>query len=126
MRKTDVAIAKNYLKEDELNVLNRIVNAYLELAEVQALDRKPATMTQWIVRLDDFMRLSGREILTHAGQVSAKVVQVKAGEEFEIYRQWQLNSPSQAERDFEAAISKQVKAIEQVKRVRKKNKGETK
>lgn len=126
VRKTDVAIAKNYLNEDELNVLNRIVNAYLELAEVQALDRKPMTMAQWIVRLDDFVRLSGREILTHAGRVSAEVAQVKAETEFEIYQQRQLAAPSHAEQDFVAAISKQVKAIEQVKRVGKKNKGKNK
>jgi hypothetical protein len=123
VRKTDVAIAKNYLNEDELNVLNRIVNAYLELAEVQALDRKPMTMAQWVVRVDEFVRLSGREILTHAGRVSAEVAQAKAEAEFEVYRQRQLNSPSQVERDFEAAISKEVKAIEQVKRVGKKSKG---
>lgn len=122
VRKADVSIAKNYLNEEELNVLNRIVNAYLELAEVQALDRKPMTMAQWITRLDDFVRLSGREILTHAGRVSAEVAQAKAEAEFEVYRQRQLSSPSQAERDFEAAISKEVKAIEQVKRVGKKNK----
>ena len=123
VRKADVSIAKNYLNEDELNVLNRIVNAYLELAEVQALDRKPMTMAQWITRLDDFVRLSGREILTHAGRISAEVAQAKAEAEFETYRQRQLSSPSRAEQDFEAAISKEVKAIEQVKRVGKKNKG---
>jgi len=123
VRKTDVAIAKNYLNEDELNVLNRIVNAYLELAEVQALGRKPMAMAQWVVRLDEFVRLSGREILTHAGRVSAEVAQAKAEAEFEVYRQRQLNSPSQVEKDFEAAISKEVKAIEQVKRVGKKSKG---
>lgn len=123
VRKADVSIAKNYLNEDELNVLNRIVNAYLELAEVQALDRKPMTMAQWITRLDDFVRLSGREILTHAGRISAEVAQAKAEAEFEIYRQRQLSSPSQSEQDFEAAINKEVKAIVQVKRVGKKNKG---
>lgn len=122
VRKADVSIAKNYLNEEELNVLNRIVNAYLELAEVQALDRKPMTMAQWITRLDDFVRLSGREILTHAGRISADVAQAKAEAEFEIYQQRQLSSPSQAERDFEAAINKEVQAIEQVKRIGKKHK----
>ena len=126
VRKTDVAVAKNYLNEDELNVLNRIVNAYLELAEVQALDRKPMTMAQWVVRLDEFVRLSGREMLTHAGRVSAEVAQAKAEAQFEIYRQRELSSPSQAEQDFETAINKQVKVIEQIKRVGKKNKAKSK
>jgi len=120
VRKSDVSIAKNYLNEDELNVLNRIVNAYLELAEVQALDKKTMTMVQWITRLDDFVRLSGREILTHAGRISAEIAQAKAETEFEVYRRQQLSSPSLAEQDFEAAVTKEVKAIEQVKRVTKK------
>lgn len=123
VRKTDAAIAKNYLNEDELNVLNRIVNAYLELAEVQALDRKPMTMAQWIARLDDFVRLSGREVLTHAGRISAELAQAKAEAEYGTFQQRQLAAPSRAEQDFEVAISKQVKAVEQVKRVGKKNKG---
>jgi hypothetical protein len=55
--KQETEIAKNYLNEDELNVLNRMVSAYLELAELQALNRKPMYMNDWIVRLDDFIKL---------------------------------------------------------------------
>jgi len=68
VRKEDVAIAKNYLTESELQVLNRIVNLYLEYAELQALERKPMTMRDWITKLDDFLKASGRELLDHAGK----------------------------------------------------------
>lgn len=111
-RKADVAVAKNYLSEDELVVLNRIVTAYLEFAELQALDRKPMTMADWIAKLDGFLRLSGREILTHAGRMTAEAAQGKAEAAFEVYRQQQLAVPSRAEQDFEAALAKPVKALE--------------
>lgn len=110
-RKADVMVAKNYLTEDELQVLNRIVSAYLEFAELQALERKPMTMAQWLAKLDDFLRLSGREILTHAGRITAEAAQNKAGAAFEVYRQQQLAVPSRAEQDFEAALARPVKAL---------------
>ena len=69
-RKAEAAIAKNYLAADELEALNRIVNAYLEFAELQALNRKPMYMGDWVAKLDDFLRLSERKILRHAGKVS--------------------------------------------------------
>jgi hypothetical protein len=111
-RKADVAVAKNYLTENELQVLNRIVTAYLEFAELQALNRLPVTMAQWISKLDDFLRLSGREILTHAGRISAEAAQGKAEAAFEAYRQQQRGLPSRAEQDFETALLKPVKALE--------------
>ncbi len=112
LRKADVSVAKNYLSEDELVVLNRIVTAYLEFAELQALDRKPMTMVEWIAKLDAFLRLSGREILTHAGRITAEAAQGKAEAAFEVYRQQQLAVPNRAEQDFEAALAKPVKALE--------------
>jgi hypothetical protein len=69
-RKADVAIAKNYLSAEELESLNRIVNAYLELAELQAMNRRPMYMADWIAKLDGFVRLSEREVLKHAGRIS--------------------------------------------------------
>lgn len=111
-RKADVSVAKNYLNEDELVVLNRIVTAYLEFAELQALDRKPMTMADWIAKLDGFLRLSGREILTHAGRMTAEAAQGKAEAAFEVYRQQQLVVPSRAEQAFEAALARPVKALE--------------
>ena len=112
LRKADVVVAKNYLTEDELVVLNRIVTAYLEFAELQALDRKPMTMAEWIAKLDAFLRLSGREILTHAGRMTAEAAQGKAEAAFEVYRQQQLAMPNRVEQDFEAALAKPVKALE--------------
>jgi len=78
-------IAKNYLSEKELDALNRIVTAYLEFAELQALDRKPMSMRDWIAKLDDFLRLSGRSILKHAGKISAEEAQQKAELEFDKF-----------------------------------------
>lgn len=112
LRKADVVVAKNYLSEDELVVLNRIVTAYLEFAELQALDRKPMAMVEWIAKLDAFLRLSGREILPHAGRMTAEAAQSKAEAAFEVYRQQQLAVPNRAEQDFEAALAKPVKALE--------------
>lgn len=111
LRKADVVVAKNYLSEEELGVLNRIVTAYLEFAELQALDGKPMTMAQWIAKLDGFLRLSGREILTHAGRMTAEAAQGKAEAAFEVYRQQQLALPSRAEQDFVAALDKPVKVL---------------
>lgn len=103
-RKNDVAIAKNYLTGEELDILNRIVTAYLEFAELQALNRKPMYMTDWIAKLDDFLRMSDREILTHAGRISHESALAKAEIEFETFRALEAGKPSQVEKDFEEAI----------------------
>ncbi|HEX4965084.1 MAG TPA: virulence RhuM family protein [Thermoanaerobaculia bacterium] len=105
-RSQDAVIAKNYLTADELERLNRIVTAYLEFAELQALSRKPMYMAQWIAKLDDFLRLSEHEILTHAGTVSHEAALAKANEEYEKFRTHRAALPSRAERDFENAIKK--------------------
>jgi len=102
----EAVVAKNYLTPKELDVLNRIVAAYLEFAELQALNRKPMYMKDWIVKLDDYLRLSDRDILTHAGTVSHEEAVRKAELEFEKYRQQQLALPSPVEKDFEAAVKK--------------------
>ena len=107
--KPEAAVAKNYLAPDELDALNRIVTAYLEVAELQALNRKPMYMRDWIGKLDDFLRLSGRELLTHAGKVSHEDAVKKAEMEFEKYRRQQLAAPSQVEKDFEAALKQLTK-----------------
>jgi hypothetical protein len=100
IRKSEAGIAKNYLAEDELNLLNRIVTMYLEFAEIQALNRKPMTMHDWISKLDDFMKLSGRDILTHAGAITHDAALQKAHEEYEKFRTAQLELPTRAETDF--------------------------
>lgn len=108
--KAEAVIAKNYLSPEELNVLNRIVTAYLELAEVQALNRQPMSMRDWIAKLDDFLRLGGRDILKHAGKISHKQAVTKAELEFSKYRTLEAAKPSRVEKDFEAAV-KELKQL---------------
>ncbi|MBI3899685.1 MAG: virulence RhuM family protein [Gammaproteobacteria bacterium] len=105
-RKDEAAIAKNYLTPEELDVLNRIVTLYLEFAELQALNRKPMTMQSWIAKLDEYLRLSEREILPHAGKISHDAALQKAELEFEKYRVRQLAQTSRVERDFDEAVKK--------------------
>jgi len=99
-RKSDAEIAKNYLNEEELKILNRIVTMYLEFAELQALSRKPMYMADWIAKLDDFLRLSGRDILTHAGRISHDKAIEKAHAEYRRYKRERLAEPSRVELDF--------------------------
>jgi len=111
LRKGDVAIAKNYLAADELDALNRIVNAYLEFAELQARGRRPMYMADWIAKLDDFLHLSEREILKHAGKVSHEAALVKAESEYERFSAQRSALPSPAEEHFDLVIEK-AKQIE--------------
>lgn len=119
-RKAEALIAKNYLSPEELDGLNRIVTAYLEFAELRALNRQPMYMRDWIAKLDDFLRLTGREILTHAGKVSHEQAAQKAEVEFEKFRQAQLAEPSEVEKDFDAAVEK-LKKLPGPKRKRKES-----
>jgi hypothetical protein len=102
----EAVIAKNYLTAQELEALNRIVNAYLEFAELQALNRKPMYMRDWITKLEDFLRLGEREILTHAGTISHEQALRKAEQEFEEFRGLQLAQASQVEKDFDEAVKR--------------------
>jgi hypothetical protein len=111
-RKTDVAIAKNYLRAEEIDAINRIVTAYLEFAELQALRRHPMTMVDWITKLDDFLKLSDREILDHAGRVSHEEAQEKAETEYEVYRQQQAALPQPVDEHFAQSLEA-LKRIEQ-------------
>lgn len=92
--KHEAEIAKNYLSEEEVDMLNRIVNLYLDFAELQAKSHVPMYMKDWIQKLDDFLTLSGKELLNHAGSVSAEVAKLKANEEYDKFRertQYQLS-----------------------------------
>jgi len=109
VRKQDVGIAKNYLMPDELDALNRIVSAYLEFAELQARGRRPMHMADWISKLDDFLRLSDREILRHAGAMSHEAAQLKAESELVAYRTLTAAEPSPVDRDFDAAVEKMTR-----------------
>jgi hypothetical protein len=117
--KAEAGVAKNYLDADELDMLNRIVTLYLEFAELQALNRKPMYMTDWIAKLDDFLRISDRDILQGAGKVTHAQALQKAQLEFDKYRQTLINARSPVEAHFEAAV-KQVKVLVRSKPTTKK------
>ena len=84
--KSDVSIAKNYLNQEELESLGRIVNAYLDLAEERAKRKIPMTMEDWAKRLDLFLQFDDRKILENAGTISAEIAKSHAESEFEKYR----------------------------------------
>lgn len=98
--KQEIEVAKNYLNEDELNVLNRMVTAYLELAELQALNRKPMYMKDWIDRLDDFVRMTGNNILQHAGTISHQQALQKANEEYAKFKEQTKNELTEVEKHY--------------------------
>ncbi len=105
-RKSDVGVAKNYLQAEEIDALNRIVTAYLEFAELQARNRKPMYMQDWIVKLDDFLRLSERDILTHTGKISHEAAIEMAERQYEQFHLKQLAETSPVEMDFFESIRK--------------------
>jgi hypothetical protein len=109
--KQETEIAKNYLNEDELNILNRMVTAYLELAELQALNRKPMYMKDWVERLDDFVRMTGNNILQNAGTVSHQQALKKASAEYEKYKERTKNDLSEAEKHFVKQIETTAKKL---------------
>jgi hypothetical protein len=115
----DAEIAKNYLTHDELDALNRIVSIYLDFAELQALNRKPMYMKKWVAKLDEFLRISERDILTHAGGVSHEEAVEKVRAEYEKYRVLHAGEPSPVEQHFAKAVN-EVKALEKIKKPRKK------
>ncbi len=116
-RRSEVAIAKNYLDAEELDTLNRIVAAYLEFAELQARRRRPMSMQDWIRKLDDFLKLSEHEVLAHAGRASAEEARLKAEAEYEIYRRQVDQLPAAVERDMTKALEA---AVDKLPRARRK------
>jgi len=109
--KKEVEIAKNYLKEDELNILNRMVTAFLEIAEIQALDRTPMYMADWTKQLDIFLKMTNKNILQHTGTVSHKQALEKAHSEYEIYKEKVKNRITQVEKDFVKQIEDSAKRL---------------
>jgi len=105
IHKYDVSIAKNYLSEFELGQMQRIVSAYLDMAEMQAMRKIPMTMADWEERLSGFLKLWDREILQDAGKVTAEIAKAHAESEFEKYRIVQ-------DRLYESDFDKQIKALE--------------
>jgi hypothetical protein len=115
-RRTDAGVAKNYLNREEIEALNLIVSAYLEFAELQARNRKPMTMGEWIAKLDDFLRLSDRELLTHAGSVSHDTALAKAQAEYDNFRALDDAKPQPVDVHFEEAIDRAKKLAVKGKR----------
>jgi hypothetical protein len=111
IRKADVTVAKNYLSQQEISELNRVVTMYLDFAEDQARRKKPMHMTEWVRRLDAFLQFNERNILTHAGAVSHQLAEEHAHAQFEQYdaarRRLEAAQPSS---DFD-------RAVEEVKRL---------
>jgi len=119
LRKADVTIAKNYLKKDELEALNLIVSAYLDFAELQARGHRPMDMREWIAKLDDFLRLSERQVLTSAGKISHALAEEHAYTQFAQYeeqrRQFESTQPVS---DFDQTLE-QIKKLRSAKSKRK-------
>lgn len=106
--RNDVEIAKNYLTEEELNILNRMVSAYLDIAEINALDRHPMTMQDWTNELDTFLKMTRKDILKNNGKVSHEEALKKAHQEYEKYIEKHLTT---AEKDYLEALNKRIEAI---------------
>jgi hypothetical protein len=123
-RKADAAVAKNYLTEDELKRLGLIVSQYLDFAELQALDRRPMYMRDWIARLDAFLTAGGQRILNHTGKISAEEAKLKAELEFDKFDSVRRKlEDAQANAEFAAEVddlAKQTKHLAPPKRKPKK------
>ena len=104
VRKQDVTIAKNYLTEEELLALNNLVEQYLIFAEGQAMRRVPMHMPDWIKKLDAFLSLNEREILTHAGRISHEMARELAEGEYEKFHKRRIQQGDRHEGDFEKTI----------------------
>lgn len=107
----EAEIAKNYLNSDELDILNRMVTAFLEIAEIQALDRNPMYMHDWVKQLDNFLKLTNKNILQHAGTVSHQQAIEKAHREYTRYKEKVSNRISQVEKDFIHQLENKTKEL---------------
>ena len=112
IKKTDVEIAKNYLSDTELDALNKIVTAYLDIAEVRALDHEPMYMKDWLETIDDYLKMTRREILTTAGRVSHKQALDKAHDEYKKYKAKEVDRLSLVEKHFLENIRKLENKVE--------------
>lgn len=111
-KKSDILSAKNYLKEDEIKILNRIVSAYLEFAELQAIRQTPMFMKDWAEKLDQYLQLTGSELLENAGTISHEEAKIKAELEYEKYKEITKKEFTRVEKDFLNAIKETQKELE--------------
>ena len=112
-KKDEVTVAKNYLDEKELNILNRITSAYLEFAELQAIRQIPMTMKDWILKLDDFIKMTGSELLDNPGKISKLEAENKALAEYAKYKETIKDELSEVEKHFLASVKQTQKQLEQ-------------
>jgi len=104
IRKQNISIAKNYLKEDELQALNNLVEQYLIFAEGQAMRRIPMYMKDWIAKLDAFLQLNERDVLTHAGKITHQLAVQHAEQEYEIFHKNRIKELDKTDTDFDQSI----------------------
>lgn len=109
--KPEAEIAKNYLTHEEIKSLNRIVSLYLDFAEMQAEEHRPMYMKDWINILDDFLRISRKDILTHAGKISAKLAKEKADHEYDRFKERTKNTLSPVEIHFLENFEREQKRL---------------
>ena len=110
-KKTDAEIAKNYLSQEEILTLNRIVSLYLDFAELQAEEHRPMYMKDWIAILDDFLRISRKDILTHAGRISAQLAKAKADAEYDKFKERTKNELTPVEIHFLEQFEREQKKL---------------
>jgi hypothetical protein len=106
VRKADVHVAKNYLNEEELRGLNRIVTMYLDFAEDQATRHVAMHMKDWVERLNAFLRFNEREMLDNAGSISAVLAKIRAERQYELFEERRRTQDALVEGDFEKAVKK--------------------
>jgi hypothetical protein len=111
-KKADAIVAKNYLNEKELEILNRITTAYFEFAELQALNEHPMYMKDWIAKLDDFLKLGGRKLLDNPGSISREKADDKAFAEYEKYRAITIDELSDIEKKYLQNLKETQKLLE--------------
>ena len=109
--KPEAEIAKNYLTHEEIKSLNRIVSLYLDFAEMQAEEHRPMYMKDWINILEDFLRISRKDILTHAGKISAKLAKEKADQEYDKFKERTKNNLSPVEIHFLENFEREQKRL---------------
>jgi hypothetical protein len=109
-RRADIAVAKNFLTADELAMLNKIVTAYLEFAELQALNRRPMHMADWIAKLDDYLKLSERKVLDHTGAITHADAVEKAQQQLDRYNAERAKLPTPVDEAFETA-AREIEAL---------------
>lgn len=114
--KNEIFVAKNYLTADELDTMNRIVSMYLDFAELQAKGRKPMYMSDWINKLDGFLKLSEREVLIHFGNVSKELAQAKATEQYDKFIDSTTNELSRIEEHFLESLESVNNLLENAKK----------